>query len=194
MRSGVGQTGPSADPVELVAGSGRSSPPLPSTDELYSIAYDELKRLASVVRRGDPYTTITTTALVHDAWFKLAGTLGGRYASEAHFKHIVVRAMRQVLVDSARRRRAVKRAGIHITLDDALAATLGVEERLLGIDEALTRLALLSERQARVVEARYFGGLDVCETARLLNVSEATVQRDWRLARAWLAVELRNPS
>ncbi len=167
-----------------------AAPLPPSRDELYSRAYDELKRLASTVRRGDPFATVTTTSLVHDAWFKLAGSSSLNYETEAHFKHIVVRAMRQVLVDSARRRRAVKRAGIMVSVDDSLPVDVGSEERVLSIDSALTRLSEVNERQARVVEARFFGGLDVTETAQLLAISESTVQRDWRFARAWLAMEL----
>ena len=99
--------------------------------------------------------------------------------------------MRQVLVDSARRRRAVKRGGIAVSVDDdVIIPAAEPEERILAIDEALTRLAALNARQAQMVEARFFGGLDVAETASLLGVSEATVHRDWRLARAWLADEL----
>ncbi len=162
-----------------------------AVDELYSHAYEELKRLASAVRYGDAFATVTTTALVHEAWIKLAGSVAIAVESETHLKHIVVRAMRQVLVDSARRRRAVKRGGIVITVDDETAALAAEpEERILAIDDALTRLAALNARQAQMVEARFFGGLDVTETAALLGISEATVHRDWRLARAWLADEL----
>jgi RNA polymerase sigma factor (TIGR02999 family) len=160
----------------------------PRADELYSLAYDELKRIAGAVRHGDPFATVTTTALVNEAWLKLSANQ--RFTDERHFKHIVVRAMRQVLVDSARRRRSLKREGVHVSFDESIPLTVGAEERVLAIDAALTRLARLSPRQAQMVEARFFGGFDVSETARLLNVSEATIQRDWRLARAWLATEL----
>lgn len=167
------------------------SPSTPhSVDELYSIAYDELRRLAGAVKHGDPFATVTTTALVNEAWLKLAASPHLRIVDERHFKHIVVRAMRQVLVDSARRRRAGKREGVHVELDDSLSLPSQPEDRVLAIDAALEKLATLSERQARMVEARFFGGLDVPAIAQLLNVSEATIQRDWRLARAWLAVEL----
>jgi RNA polymerase sigma-70 factor, ECF subfamily len=162
----------------------------PRVDELYSLAYDELKRLAGAVRHGDPFATVTTTALVNEAWLKLSAGSSHRFTDERHFKHIVVRAMRQVLVDSARRRRSLKREGIHVPFDESIPLPASAEERVLAIDTALTRLAVLSPRQAQMVEARFFGGLDVMETARLLNVSEATIQRDWRLARAWLAIEL----
>ncbi len=163
----------------------------PSVDELYTLAYDELKRLAAAVRHGDLFATVTTTALVNEAWLKLAGSTSFRAADEIHLKNIVVRAMRQVLVDSARRRRAGKRTAIQIPIDESLPAPADPEERILAIDNALTRLAALSPRQAQMVEARFFGGFDVLETANLLGVSEATIRRDWRLARAWLEVELR---
>lgn len=159
-------------------------------DDLYSVAYDELKRLASAVRYGDPFATVTTTALVNEAWLKLAGSAGVTFANEQHFKHIVVRAMRQVLVDSARRRRAIKREAVHVELNENVAASAAPEDRVLAIDAALTRLAALNTRQASVVEARFFGGLEVAETAALLGVSEATIARDWRLARAFLSMEL----
>ncbi len=161
-----------------------------AVNDLYSVAYDELKRLASSVRYGDPFATVTTTALVNEAWLKLASSTAISIANEQHLKHIVVRAMRQVLVDSARRRRAMKREGMHVEISERLAMPSEPEERVLAIDAALTKLTALNVRQASVVEARFFGGLAVSETATLLGVSEATVARDWRLARAFLSVEL----
>ena len=159
-------------------------------DDLYSVAYDELKRLASAVRYGDPFATVTTTALVNEAWLKLASSAAVSFANEQHFKHIVVRAMRQVLVDSARRRRAIKREAVLVEINESVPAPAAPEERVLAIDAALNKLSALNPRQASVVEARFFGGLDVAETAALLGVSEATIARDWRLARAFLSMEL----
>jgi RNA polymerase sigma-70 factor, ECF subfamily len=159
-------------------------------DALFSLAYEELRRLASVLRRSERSHTLQTTALVHEAWLKLAGTPDIGAADELHFKRVAVRAMRQVLIDAARRRNAGKRDGAVVTLDDQHAGTGGRAEWLIALDDALTRLARLNARQAQMVEARFFGGLDVLETARLLGVSEATVMRDWRMARAWLAGEL----
>jgi RNA polymerase sigma factor (TIGR02999 family) len=98
--------------------------------------------------------------------------------------------MRQVLVDSARRRRAIKREGQVVTIDDDLPVDAGPEDHILAVDTALTRFAAVNERAAQVVEAHFFGGLDWVETGHLLGISEATVHRDWRVARAWLAVEL----
>jgi RNA polymerase sigma factor (TIGR02999 family) len=163
-------------------------------DHLFSITYEELRRLAAVVRRGDPSATLTPTALVNEAWLKLAGSPGMAAASRTHFKRIAARAMRQVLIEAARRRTAGKRGGHEaalVTFDESLHAPARSADELLALDSALDALARVSPRQALMVESRFFGGLDVDETAELLGVSEATVNRDWRAARAWLAHELR---
>lgn len=164
-----------------------------SLDALFSAAYEELRRLASSVGRNEPGATLGPTALVHEAWLKLAPSLRMAPASELHFKRIAARAMRQVLVEAARRRRADKRGGpaaAIVTFDESLDAAASSAEDVLGLDEALNGLMKLEPRQAQVVECRFFGGLDVAETATLLGISEATVLRDWRAARAWLAREL----
>lgn len=159
-------------------------------DELFSIAYDELRRIASSVKRRDPFATVTTTALVGQAWLKLSGTTQLRFQNEQHFRATVIRSMRQILVDSARRRRALKRDGQHVPIDSAFPARDDRVEETLAVHEALLRLATLSPQQAQIVEAKYFGDLEVAEIARLLEVSESTVARQWQVARAWLAVEL----
>ena len=165
-------------------------------DEMFSVAYEELRRLAASVRRDDPGATLSPTALVNEAWLKLANSPGLQPASRLHFKRIAARAMRQVLIEAARRRKADKRGGgaLAITFDDGLQESTSCDEELLALDEALDQLARLEPRQADMVESRFFGGLDVSETAQLLQVSEATILRDWRAARAWLARELRRPS
>ena len=162
-------------------------------DQLFSAAYEELRRLAASVRRGDPSATLTPTALVHEAWLKLSATPELAATSPLHFKRIAARAMRQVLVDAARRRTADKRGGGQalVTFDEALEITATTSEDVLALDQALQELALQSPRQAEMVESRFFGGLEAAETAELLGVSEATVLRDWRAAKAWLAKELR---
>lgn len=159
-------------------------------DALFTLAYDQLRRLASALRRREATATLQTTALVNEAWLKLSDSPGLKTVDEAHFKRIAVRAMRQVLVDAARRRHAAKREGSLVTFEDDVATTAERAEWLLALDGALTRLAAISPRQAQMIEARFFGGLDVLETAKLMGISEATVMRDWRLARAWLASEL----
>jgi RNA polymerase sigma-70 factor, ECF subfamily len=161
-------------------------------DDLFSAAYEELRRLAASVRRNDPAATLSPTALVNEAWLKLADSPAVARTSPLHFKRIAARAMRQVLVEAARRRNADKRGGgvAIVTFDDAVGAVTTADD-VLGLDAALDALAQLEPRQALMVESRFFGGLDVAETAQLLDISEATVLRDWRAAKAWLARELR---
>ncbi len=161
-------------------------------DHLFSVTYEELRRLAATVRRDDPGATLTPTALVNEAWLKLAATPGVAGTSRVHFKRIAARAMRQVLIEAARRRKAEKRGGgaLLVTFDEQLTAPASSAGELLALNEVLNRLAQLNPRQAVVVESRFFGGLDIAETAELLAISEATVLRDWRAARAWLAQEL----
>ena len=165
-------------------------------DEMFSVAYEELRRLAASVGRDDPGATLSPTALVNEAWLKLSSSPGVQPASRLHFKRIAARAMRQVLIEAARRRKADKRGGgaLAVTFDDGLQESTTCDDELLALDEALGQLARLEPRQAEMVESRFFGGLDVSETAQLLHVSEATILRDWRAARAWLARELRRSS
>jgi len=165
-------------------------------DQLFSSTYEELRRLAASVRRGDPSATLPPTALVNEAWLKLARSPRITVTSELHFKRIAARAMRQLLVEAARRRLADKRGGgtaAHITVAFGIDvdAPPAQERELLRLDTALEALAQLNPRQAEMVESRFFGGLDIAATAALLEVSEATVARDWRAVRAWLARELR---
>jgi RNA polymerase sigma factor (TIGR02999 family) len=163
-------------------------------DELFSVTYEELRRLASAVRRGDPSATLSPTALVNEAWLKLRESPHVARTSATHFRRIAARAMRQVLVEAARRRRANKRGGDApvVTFDESVhhLGTGGADD-LLALDHALDDLARLEPRQASLVEYRFFGGLEITEAAALLQVSESTALRDWRAARAWLAAELR---
>jgi RNA polymerase sigma-70 factor, ECF subfamily len=158
------------------------------------LAYEELRRLASSVKRGDPSSTLSATALVNEAWLKLAKQPGIAATSRLHFKRIAARAMRQLLVEAARRRNAHKRGGdgevIFVSFDDSLGAVTP-QENLLALDTALTELARLEPRQAQIVESRFFGGLEVSEISSLIGVSEATILRDWRAAKAWLGQSLR---
>jgi RNA polymerase sigma factor (TIGR02999 family) len=164
------------------------------TDELFSLTYEELRRLASSVKRGDPNATLNPTALVNEAWLKLANSPGLASESRLHFKRIAARAMRQLLVEAARRRNADKRGGDAaqmVTFDESLGPNRNSGAEVLALDLALQELARLQPRQALMVESRFFGGCDVPEIAALLGVSEATVLRDWRAAKAWLAQALR---
>lgn len=166
-------------------------------DDLFSVTYEELRRLASSVKRSDQSVTLTPTALVNEAWLKLANSPRFASTSRLHFKRIAARAMRQVLVEAARRRHAGKRGGpgaVVVPIDDARDGAALAGQDLLALDRALDQLARLEPRQALMVESRFFGGLDVGETAELLEVSEATILRDWRAAKAWLAQQLRQAS
>jgi RNA polymerase sigma-70 factor, ECF subfamily len=166
-------------------------------DHLFSATYEELRRLASSVRRGDPSATLNPTALVNEAWIKLSKSPEVAPASRLHFKRIAARAMRQILIEAARRRNAGKRGGgqeVTVSFDDSYQKAPSCGEDLLRLDRALDELARMNPRQATLIESRFFGGLDIPETATLLNVSEATVLRDWRAAKAWLAHELREAS
>lgn len=158
-----------------------------SLDALFALAYEELRRIAKRVR-GDRGDTLSTTALVHEAYLKL---IPARIPANdaAHFKLLIARAMREVLIDAARRRGAGKRGGgeLAVTLDDDLQAAPLKAGQLLDLHEALEELNRVDPRRASVVECRFFGGLDIDETAAALGLSTATVKRDWRVARAWLA-------
>jgi RNA polymerase sigma factor (TIGR02999 family) len=163
-------------------------------DHLFSVTYEELRRLASSVKRDDPGATLNPTALVNEAWLKLSKTPRFASTSRLHFKRIAARAMRQVLIEAARRRKAQKRGGaevVLITFEDAAGKNASCGEELLALNAALEELARVDPRQAMMVESRFFGGLDITETAALLEVSEATILRDWRAAKSWLAHELR---
>ncbi len=152
-------------------------------------AYQELRRLAEACFRGQPADhTLEPTALVHEAYLKLAEGSPGRWADRTHFLAVAATAMRQILVDHARGRAAQKRGGgcDRITLDESAVGTSERDVDLLALDEALIRLAEQDERKARVIELRFFAGLTIEETAQALGVSPITVNRDWWLARAWI--------
>lgn len=158
--------------------------------ELVEGAYAELRRLAEKYL-GAPGQTLQPTAVVHEAYLKLAQSHPDAWESREHFLAVAARAMRQILVDAARRRLTAKRGG-----DRARVTLTGLAEGsesgldALVLDDALSRLALVDERLSRVVELRFFGGLSVPEVAQVLGQSSATVERDWRKARAWLRVQL----
>lgn len=161
-------------------------------DALAPQVYDELRRIAAAyMRRERPGQTLQATALVHEAYLRLAGA-GTPWHDKRHFVGIAARSMRQILVERARARGAQKRwAGLNrVTLSDSLAIA-GAQEMLLpALDEALERLEKLDAEQARIVELRYFAGLSIEETADAVGLSPATVKRRWALARAWLFREL----
>lgn len=164
-------------------------------DQLLPLLYDELRALAaSFLARQSPGHTLQPTALVHEAYFRLVKADNEQWESRAHFMAVAACAMRQVLINHARDKRAVKRGnGIRrVTFDEAVTGGRESDGQMdvLAIDMALQKLAGLSNRQAKIVEMRFFGGLTVAEAAHVLDVGTTTVEEDWRLAKRWLALEL----
>jgi RNA polymerase sigma factor (TIGR02999 family) len=166
-------------------------------DQLLPRICAELRQLASsYLRRERVDHTLQATALVHEAFLKLVDQRAVTWQSRAHFFGIAAQAMRRILVDHARARAAMKRGdgAQHFPLEDAVLMTGPPSIDLLALEEALGRLSQLDAQQSRVVELRFFGGLTIEETAEVLNVSPATVGREWTLARAWLYAELVRPT
>jgi RNA polymerase sigma factor (TIGR02999 family) len=164
-------------------------------DKLTPLVYDEIRRIAHrYLQRERAGHTLQTTALVNEAYIRLAGSQNVAWQNRSHFFAVTAQVMRHILIDHARRRSYVKHGGEvrQVAFDEAVAsseATLMTQPRaaeLLALDEALDELAKLDLRKSRVVELRYFGGLSLDETAEVLEVSQMTVRRDWRAAKAWL--------
>jgi len=161
--------------------------------QLVPKVYAELHRLAHHQMRAErPGRTLQTTALVNEAYLRLVDTRRVRWQSRAHFLGVAAQAMRRILVDAARARGARKRGGAspRVSLDESLLPAPERGASLIALDDALTTLASVDPRKSQVVELRYFAGLSVAETAAVLGVSAETVQRDWRVAKAWLLREV----
>lgn len=159
-----------------------------AVDRLAPLVYDELRSMArKQLRRMRPGRTLDTTALVHEAYLKLADHPGAAWQDRAHFIAVAAMAMRHLLVDYARARAAQKRGGegLRVTFDEALAVGDDRSLDLLAVDEALEALAQRNERLSRLVELRFFGGLTVAETAEVMGTSDRTIKRDWQKARAF---------
>lgn len=164
---------------------------LSQIDALLPTIYSELRELAeAVLQRCQPIHSVHTTSLIHDVYIRLAER-GVRFRDRSHFMCLAARAMRFVLIDRARRNGAAKRGGglTAITLDDAPISAID-DSQLLAVEDALGRLAAFDERKSRIVELRFFGGLSVEETAGAMDLSPATIKREWTLARAWLCREI----
>ena len=162
-------------------------------DELLDVVYAELRRQAArYLRRERKNHTLQPTALVNEAFMKLVDQRNVRWQNRAHFFGIAAQAMRRIVIDHARARQRLKRGGVQevVTLDEAMIAAESRSIDVLALDEALNRLAALDERQAKIVELRYFAGLSVEETAEVTGLSPATIKREWAMARAWLHAEL----
>ena len=164
-------------------------------DDLFTAAYEDLRQRASKrIRRGDARFTLSPTGLVNEAWFKLSRSPALGAMSRVEFLAIAAHAMRQVLIEAARRRNARRRAGgagvVLVELDETASHEPTAIEELLALDTALDELARIDPRQAQLVEQRFFGGLTIDELAALLNISPATVKRDLQVAKAWLTLRL----
>ena len=163
-----------------------------AADRLTPLVYDELRRLAQhCLQQETPGHTLQATALVHEAYLRLAGQRDAAWQNQAHFFAVAATMIRRILVDHARARAAAKRGGgaHRLTLQESAVLDAGADP--IDLHDALTELHALNERRARVVELRFFGGLDVEHTAHVLGVSPRTVKDDWRFARAWLGSRLR---
>jgi RNA polymerase sigma-70 factor (ECF subfamily) len=180
------------DVTELLQAWGRGEEA--ALDRLIPLVYRDLHLRARRCMAGERVEhSLQTTALIHEAYLRLVGPSPAAWESRGHFFAVAARAMRRILVDHARARRAQKRGGQAnpVTLDEQLVVAGGPDRDLVSLDDALQALATFDERKARVVEMRFFGGLSVEETAEVLKVSPQTVLRDWKLAKVWLLREMK---
>lgn len=168
-------------------------------DRLTPLVYDEIRRIAHrYVQREHEGQTLQTTALVNEAYLRLAGSANIAWQNRAHFYAVTAQVMRRILIDHARRRHYVKHGGeaqrvsFEVAVSEAAQMSQPRAAELLALDEALDELAKLDRRKSQVVELRYFGGLNIEETAKVLAVSPMTVRRDWRAAKAWLFRRMRD--
>src|SRR5437762_10978672 len=165
--------------------------------ELTPLVYEALRRLAHHFMEGQrPEHTLQTTALVNEAYLRLAGQTRPNFTNRSHFFAVAARAMRQILVNYAKSNRAQKRGGgsVRIELDEAAILSPEQSKEIVDLHEALERLGTLDSRKAQVVELKYFGGLNHDEIAEVMKISAVTVRRDWVFAKAWLHKELHQPA
>lgn len=158
-------------------------------DSLVDDTYDQMKRLAaSYLQLESATVTLSPTVLVHEAYVKLTKQFSNRYQSRGHFLAIAATIMRRILVDHARARKRIKRGGdlVRVVFDDDLKLTTSKDGDILALEEFLQELGQLDERQAKIVEMRFFGGMTVPEVAEVLGLSTRTIENEWRMCRAWL--------
>ena len=165
-----------------------------AANQLIPLIYKELRQMAGACMRGErPGHTLQATALVNEAYMRMVGSRPVEWQNRAHFFAIAAHTMREVLLDYARRSRAAKRGGAdarQVDLDEAFPIASDKLEEVIAIDEALERLAQIDPRQSRIVELRFFAGLNVEEAAEVMGVSPKTIKREWRSAKAWLHREM----
>jgi len=181
------------EPREIYEETGWATEERRSFNDLFSLIYEELRRVASSVRRNEANATLNSTALVNEAWLRLANSPQMASTSPLHFKRIAARVMRQVLVDAARERKAKKRGGadaIRVPLAESIKRTGAFDIEVLALNQALQRLAEMDVRQAEIAELRIFSELTNPEIAAELGVHISTIERDWRVTKAWLKAQL----
>lgn len=191
MSSPTPQKPPTSQITQLLAKVQQKQPG--AEDALLGLVYNELRHIAAnYMRRERPGHTLQPTALVHEAYLQLVDQTRVNWQSRAHFFGVASRLMRRILVDHARSHKAEKRGGAvqKLSLDEAVGVSQKKDVALDALDDALTTLAEIDPRQSRIVELRFFGGLTVEETAEVLGASTATVEREWRMAKAWLYHQL----
>lgn len=165
-----------------------------AADRLLPLVYEELRKLAaSKMAREAAGQTLQPTALVHEAWLRLAGDDAPAWANRAHFFSAAAEAMRRILIDNARRRKAARHGGgrVRVELEESQLPAPPEDDQILAIDEALERFSALDRQKAELVKLRYFVGMTIEEAARAMGISEATAKRWWDYARAWLRAEVR---
>jgi len=183
---------PPGDVTQLLMALGAGEP---AVQDVLPLVYGELRRLAGhYLRRERKDHTLQPTALVHEAYMRLAAQDRVQWRNRSHFMGVAAQLMRRVLVDHARADQAVKRGGLNtmVPIDEVNPGGDAPSVDLFALDEALTKLATFDARQAKVIELRYFGGLTVEEVAEVMDLSPATVKREWQMARAWIHRELRS--
>ncbi len=164
-------------------------------EKLFPVVEKELKRLAHhYMTRFKPGNTLQTTAVINEAYMRLVDQKRVHWQNRAHFYGIAANMMRRILLNYLRDQRRIKRGGngVQVSLSEVMIISAEKSDEILALEEALCRLGKLDERKVKVVELRYYGGLNVEETAEVLKISKITVMRDWNMARAWLAREIRN--
>ncbi|MBZ5505998.1 MAG: hypothetical protein LAO78_10970 [Acidobacteriia bacterium] len=162
-------------------------------DDVVSVAYEQLRRLAKSIRRNDATATASATSLVHAAWLRLAQSLKIPPQSELHCKHLVAQAMRQLVVEASRRRHAQKRGGVihFVSFDESIGIPLSSARDLLALNDALEELAQASPRQAEMIVCQCFGGMSIADMAKHFQIAPRTVNRECAAAKAWLASKIR---
>ncbi len=164
-----------------------------AVEALFPLVYSELRRIASAFLQDENRNhTLLTTDLVHEAFLKMVGNDLQAYENRAHFFSVAANSMRQILIDEARKRKALKRGSgaVRVSLDEGAILTDDTADQLVALDDAMKELATFDEQLSRIVELRFFAGLTIDETAEVLSVSASTVKREWNTAKAWLYREM----